>query len=163
MMLQCSAASETFVPCADCVIVIYAVCQVWQQTEVFSLFCVKSGSRHLILISNSWRTCLVCKDAATHCWEPENKLLNVESLPLALSCFISALTLSASLHHRLPSPLQQADCRSREYLRKRFPTANTHIKEWGKWQRTSGASCFTHTNNLYVCTHTLSKEWFTQT
>ncbi|KAM4585576.1 endonuclease V-like isoform 2-T2 [Odontesthes bonariensis] len=31
--------------------------------------------------------------------------------------------------YRVPEPIRQADCRSREYLRKHFPAADTHITE----------------------------------
>lgn len=77
-----------------CHTMIYVFCQIWQQTEELSLFCVKSGSRHLILISNFRTTCSACKGVPTHTAEQPrtvcDNLLNGESFSSpSLAFFLS--------------------------------------------------------------------------
>ena len=140
---------------------IYVVCQIWRQTEELCLFCVKSGSRHLILISASEEHVQCVRGVPAHAAEPPravcDNLLNVESTPpffLSVSLSLSLLlSLPGSLHPRPPSPHPQADCRSREYLRIRFPAADSWVKQWGKWQNTSHTSGFSHFDVTLWCTH----------
>lgn len=80
---------------------IYVVCQIWRQTEELCLFCVKSGSRHLILISASEEHVQCVRGVPAHAAEPPravcDNLLNVESTPPFFLSGSLSLTFSVCL------------------------------------------------------------------